>query len=239
MQFLLSHCQVAFVEHPSVMLTLFLAGLVGGLTHCTGMCGPFVMAQVRGEPKGSTHFRRLSGGALLPYHAGRMTTYVVLGIFAALLSKQIMGTPLHQAVSVVFLTGAGLMFLVSALPNKQALSLRVPGVATFGALLGVVARPLLQSPRTSARYGLGLLLGLLPCSLIFAALMVVSTTGNPATAAIAMMLFALGTMPSLIAVGIGSQYAQAKWPVATKNIARGVMGMNGVSLCVLAGKMIV
>ncbi|MFN8928129.1 MAG: sulfite exporter TauE/SafE family protein, partial [Rhodospirillales bacterium] len=27
-------------------LTLLLAGLVGGATHCAGMCGPFVLAQV-------------------------------------------------------------------------------------------------------------------------------------------------------------------------------------------------
>ena len=30
---------------PAVAAALFLAGLAGGVTHCAGMCAPFVLAQ--------------------------------------------------------------------------------------------------------------------------------------------------------------------------------------------------
>lgn len=234
-QFLLGQCHVALTQHHSLLLVLFLAGLVGGLTHCAGMCGPFVAAQV-----GKAPLRRLSGAALLPYHAGRMTTYMALGMAAALLSRQIMGSPLQQWMSVAFLTLAGMMFMASALPQAgQALArFRVPGLHRIGDALGRIARPLFHRPQGMDGYLLGVLLGFLPCGLVFAALMVVATTGNPFTAALAMLLFTLGTVPALVLVGLGSGAACRRWPLAAQRAARGVMALNGLNLFVLAGTMI-
>ena len=69
----------------AVAAALFLAGLAGGATHCAGMCGPFVLAQVaaradRANTGGA--LRRLGGAALLPYHAGRLLGYALLGAVA-------------------------------------------------------------------------------------------------------------------------------------------------------------
>jgi sulfite exporter TauE/SafE len=234
-QFLLSHCQITISTHSGVLLTLFLAGLVGGLTHCAGMCGPFVAAQVNGEPG----IGRLRGAALVPYHAGRMTTYALLGIVAALLSQQIMGTPLQHGMSVLFLTLAGILFIGSALPQARRWlsAFRLKRLSRLGALLGRAARPFMGHSDMLHRYALGVLLGFLPCGLIFAALMVVATTGNPFTAALGMMVFTLGTVPALFAVGLGSRLACHAWPRAMQTVARMVMVLNGVSLFMLAGNM--
>lgn len=240
MQFILGQCLYAFEQYPSILLTLFLVGLVGGLTHCAGMCGPFVAAQVKCDSGCNSKLEKLSGSALLPYHFGRMTTYMVLGVVAASLSRQIIGTPLQRWVSVTFLCVAGIIFIASALPmvKKFLMKIRFKGFSHMGNFIGTLAKPLSNNSNVAKGYGLGVLLGFLPCGLIFAALMVVATTGNLFTAAFAMALFTLGTFPALFMVGVGSGFAYRKWPHAMQNIARTIMVFNGISLFVLAGNIV-
>ncbi len=54
----------------------FATGLVGGFGHCAAMCGPLVGSIA--VASGSLGPRRAVGGQLA-YHAGRVTTYAVLG----------------------------------------------------------------------------------------------------------------------------------------------------------------
>ena len=73
---------------------LFLAGLVGSLTHCAGMCGPFVLTQVGAgletvPAAKMTEWTRLRGALLIPYHLGRFTTYVLLGASIKEIVRQI------------------------------------------------------------------------------------------------------------------------------------------------------
>jgi len=235
---LLAHCQQALADHGGLLATLFMAGLIGGLTHCSGMCGPFVVAQLRGEPTHAGLLQRLRGNALIPYHLGRMTTYAGLGALAALLSQQIIGTALHQQLSAILLTLAGVVFILSAFPllkGEHRLTLPFSGLTRY---LAAVTKPLFANPRGVHGYGLGIMLGFLPCGLIFAALMAVATTGNMLTGALGMALFTLGTFPSLFMVGMGGAWLQRNWPRPTQALARGVMMINGCSLFFLAGTMI-
>lgn len=245
MQFILGQCHAAITQYPGVVATLFLAGLVGGVTHCAGMCGPFVASQVMSRAEHAPSLGRLRGASLLPYHLGRMTTYMMLGVVAALLSRQIMGTPLQQGVSVVFLSLAGLIFVASALPQVRQWLFRFRSLefitgnsSRLGKALGRMAHPFWGNPTGAKGYMLGVLLGFLPCGLVFAALMVVSTTGSPLTAALAMLVFTVGTIPALFLVGLGSECAYRRWPVAMQTVARGVMVLNGFSLFILAGKLV-
>ena len=237
MQFLLDQCHFAFEHHANILLTLLLAGLVSGTTHCAGMCGPFVAAQVNGDGgRCEPTLKRLSGLALFPYHLGRMTTYVVLGIVAAALSKQILGTPLQHWLAVVFLSIAGIVFILSALPKGGRVALH-PHFHRLTNTVSCLAKPLLHSPAGLHGYGLGVLLGLLPCGVIFAALMVVATTGNLFTAALAMALFTIGTFPALFLIAASSRFAYTKWPNSMRHAARGVMVFNGINLFALAGQL--
>lgn len=245
MEYLSNHCSGTFVQYSSVLLTLFAAGVVGGFTHCAGMCGPFVVAQVANkfddmQVEEATILRRLGGAALLPYHLGRMTTYAFLGAIAALLSRQIIGSPLEKWVAASLLVVAGLIFMASALPAMKArfLKLRFVGLQKLAKFLSGMAKPLLVSPSKANGYMLGVLLGFLPCGLVFAALMVVSVSASPITAAAAMVLFTIGTFPALFAVGFSSQFAYKRWPEMARKLARFVMVFNGLSLFAIATKMI-
>ena len=83
---------------PMLMGAMLVAGLAGGVTHCAGMCAPFVLAQGAaragmggaaragmggtawaGMGDGGGTLARLSGAALLPYHLGRGLGYAALG----------------------------------------------------------------------------------------------------------------------------------------------------------------
>ena len=192
MEYLLSHCQAALTDHGGLFLTLFLGGLMGSASHCVGMCGPFVIAQTASLEAAPSLLARVRGLALLPYHLGRMTTYMVLGIVAGSLSGMVFNVPLQRGIAVVLLTVAGILFLASAVPSlKRSLaSTALQGVATrLGSALGRIAKPFFTAPTPWHRYALGVTLGFLPCGLLAAALMAVAATAEPISAAFGMAAF--------------------------------------------------
>jgi uncharacterized protein len=81
---------------------------------------------------------------------------------------------------------------------------------------------------------LGLALGFLPCGFLYAALTAASASGGPAAGALAMIAFGVGTVPSLIAVGIAGQAAGRRWQRASASVAPAVMLLNAALLTVLA-----
>ncbi len=239
MDYLILQCQAAFAGNSGILMSLFLAGLVGSIHHCTGMCGPFVVAQIKNPA--ATGFSRLRGGALLPYHMGRITTYMVLGIIGASLSNYIIGTPVQRGIAVGLLSIAGLLFLSSAVPQIKALLSPASAQSLAGSIgryVGLAARPFSNSGGSLQQYFLGTMLGFLPCTLVIAAVMAVASTGHPVTAVFGMLFFGVGTVPALFMVGSGAQAALKRWPVHMQKITTGMMALNGVGLIALAGGMI-
>jgi len=239
--YLLSHCQAVLADHGGLLLTLFLGGLMGSATHCVGMCGPFVVAQTTSLERQPTLFARVRGLALMPYHLGRMTTYMLLGIVAASLSGMVFSVPLQRGIAVVLLTVAGVLFLASAVPSlKRSMGPRIfkGSVARFGAALGRFAKPFFTAPTPWHRYALGVTLGFLPCGLLAAALLAVAATADPISAAFGMAAFCVGTMPALFLAGAGGRYALDHLPIRFSTLARGVMVFNSLSLFFIAGGMI-
>ena len=108
--------------HGGVLLSLFLAGLTGGFSHCVGMCAPFVMAQVTSNmaqvPAKEMHrLTRLKGAALIPYHLGRMTTYSMLGGMSAALTMTITSYGFFKWIAIALLSFAICMFVASIYPK--------------------------------------------------------------------------------------------------------------------------
>lgn len=255
MEYLIWQCQAAIDSNGGVLLSLLVAGLLGSINHCAGMCGPFVVAQVggsdavdRANPAPGV-LKRLQAGALLPYHLGRLTTYVFLGVVGASLSQFIVGSPLQRMIAVVLLFLAGVLFLFSALPQLKQLfmlSKATRNTGTFflrryfnvGNVIGKAARPFFLRRTGAHQYALGILLGFMPCALVVAAIMAVTATGAPVTAVLGMALFGLGTIPALVGVGMFAKVAQTKWPQGMQKISTGMMAVNGAGLMILAGGMV-
>ncbi len=188
-----------FAEQPGGLgFSLFLAGMGGSLLHCAGMCGPFVLGQVAADAGRASvygEWRRLAGAALAPYHLGRITTYTALGALAGGVTALFAATTSFAWIAALSLVvGAALLLL-------QAFGLATSGGSSFGPALARIATPLSASHRPLARYALGVVLGFLPCGLIYGALGVAAGTGSVWRGALAMASFAAGTVPGPVAVG--------------------------------------
>lgn len=212
-------CRVAVDSHGGLMAGLFMAGLVGSLSHCVGMCGPFVLAQVmtRMETvpvREMTSLRRLTGAAVAPYHLGRATTYTALGAVAGALAGRFVQIGGLKPVSGVLLSAAALLFAGYALRRLGLLmpALALPGGAgRLTARLAGVAKPLFARPVGVRGYLLGVLLGFLPCGLLYGALAAAASSGGAVAGALGMAAFAAGTVPALLAVGAAGHVVAGAW----------------------------
>jgi len=238
----LLQCKTAIVDNGDTLLSLFVAGLAGSAAHCLGMCGPFVFSQVaaRLEKIPATQmseFHRLRGAALIPYHLGRLSTYAVLGAVAAALSGAISLASGFGWLTPAMLTLGALFFIGYALKDfKIPFPLLNGGAA--GQLLGSITGPLFSDPRGWRGYGLGLVLGFLPCGLLYGALAAAASTGNGFEGFFAMIAFAFGTMPALIVLGFLGHGMLSRMQAFTRVLAPLLLLANAGFLLYLAWKLI-
>lgn len=174
----------------ATLLSALLAALAGA-PHCAGMCGGFGLACAR-RPQD-----------LLAWTAGRVGTYAALGALAGGLGGSLPGpgwvASLVSAGLLVWFAGR-LADLIPALPTPAS------------PLTGLGAR-LLRSPGLGARFGFGVVNGLLPCGLVYAALALPVSSGSAASGALVMAVFGLGTAPGLAlgAWGLGALARRLPW----------------------------
>lgn len=236
-------CIHDFSSQYGLITSLFLAGLVGGFTHCMGMCAPFVLAQ--GGPSKHNYrgnLARLSGALLIPYHLGRMTTYVFLALlFYSVLNLAFLFSDMRVIITAPVLMMAGVLFLISVFP---ALSRMFPWAARvrMHAPIQLISRYsayFLNNPGFVMRYLLGVVLGFMPCAMVLAAIMASSTAPGLMQAGAAMAAFSIGTMPALFLVGIGGKAIKMKFPKAEERLRTFAMAISAVWLFVLAGWMMI
>lgn len=173
----------------SAFLTGALLGMAGSL-HCVGMCGPLMLLL----PTGKTWQYTLKTQGL--YHLGRSATYVFFGAFAGLIFLWIDIRAFEQQFSI----GLGLAFLglwiydfwgskkgvTSPLQSwvNRSFGKAISRHVSWGWLLG------------------GFLNGLLPCGLVYGALMASLSTGTFSGAVWFMAGFGVSTAPALIGISL-------------------------------------
>jgi sulfite exporter TauE/SafE len=170
---------------------------------------------------------RLRSGLLLPYHAGRITTYAALGAAAGALGS--LALPAFLPAALMALAGA--LFLMLALGRAWPGLRLLPGSGGGG--VAALAGP-------AGRLGglpLGLALGFLPCGMVYAALAAAAALG-PLLGAVAMVAFGLGTMPALIVVAVLGMAAGRRWNTALRAVAPWLLGVNGVLLLAMAARLL-
>lgn len=226
-----------------IVLGLLLAGLAGSPMHCLPMCGGFVLGQVsdrmaRLPAAQLCEWRRVSAGALWPYHLGRLTTYTVLGLLAGAGGGVLMRLPWFGRVSaVLLLVGAGLFLMQAIRRLVPRFAAWIPGLdhapAGWNRLL---ARATARLDRTAPASGylLGVILGFLPCGFLYAGLAIAAGSASPWTGALAMLAFGLGTAPVLMAFGMAGQVAGRRWQSGVARFSPAVMLLNAALLAALA-----
>ncbi len=238
---LAAHCSAVVADAGGLLASLFLTGLIGGPSHCAGMCGPFVLSQVtaRLESTPASQMRewhRLAGAALVPYHLGRATTYVLLGVVGAAIAGSLTGTGAFRWLSAGLLAVAALVLLGMALPGLKALlgQSNCAGEGWWSRSVGRLARPLFRDPRGLRGWLLGVMLGFIPCGLLYGALAAAAATGDPVAGAMGMLAFVLGTIPTLVMVGFAGHMAANRWRGAVMRWAPLLLVLNAFILAWLA-----
>ncbi len=225
-----------------LLLSLFLAGLAGGVTHCAGMCGPFVLAQVSGRLSCVAAadygvWARLRGAALVPYHLGRFTTYALLGAVAGGLAGTVVETTQFKVLLPVLLFIAAALFLVQMAAGLFPAIGAVAGAGAsrhLAAILSRIARPMFAAPTGWRGYALGVVLGFLPCGLLYGALAAAAGSGGAIMGGLTMAAFTAGTVPALIAVGLGGRLLGGRWRAGMPIVARSLAAVNAALLLTLA-----
>ncbi|MBZ0093710.1 MAG: sulfite exporter TauE/SafE family protein [Sulfuricellaceae bacterium] len=187
------------------LLSLFLTGLLGGV-HCLGMCGGIVAALSMQQPGTAPPLRHY-----LAYNLGRIASYAAAGALAGLL-------------------GSGSLLLQDMLPVRQglyavanllliALGLYLAGlwqgvtvIERAGGRLWRRLQPLtgqfLPVRSSFQALALGALWGWLPCGLVYSVLIAALASGSAAKGALVMLVFGLGTLPNLLAMGLFARRLQ-------------------------------
>jgi sulfite exporter TauE/SafE len=232
-----AHCQAALDRSGSLIPALFLLGLVGSASHCAGMCGPFVLAQVGARSKAATEpgLRRLAGLALLPYHVGRASTYVALGTLLAAPIGLMAELPRLRWIPAAMLLLAACLFLVQALRSWGIIGRTVPRPSGLG--FWRFAGDLFARPIGLRGYALGVILGFLPCGLLYSALVAAAATADPLAAAFGMFGFVLGTVPMLVAIGLLGQGAASRWRSLARQALPLVSTLNALVLLIMAWRL--
>jgi sulfite exporter TauE/SafE len=233
---------------PAVAAALFLAGLAGGVTHCAGMCAPFVLAQagaLADRSAGGGMVARLSGAALLPYHLGRMLGYATLGALAGGMAGLVTQLSGLRWLLAALLLGAALLMAAQAagllperwrpgrLPHLPVLSGAGPG-GRLAALLGW----LLAAPGGWRGVGLGLALSALPCGLLYAALAGAAATGSALAGAIAMAAFVAGTIPALVGVALMGKLFLRRAGAGLRLAGAALFALNAAVLAGMAWRLV-
>jgi sulfite exporter TauE/SafE len=181
------------IEWPFV----FVSGLLGS-AHCLGMCGPFALTIGSVAPAWRTNLARQ-----LCYSAGRIFTYAVLGAAAAFIGLRMARVVDAWAnVPAILAIAAGTILVVQGLFAAGVLPKRgvgggvaCPGAAGF--------RSLLQARGLGDAFLAGLFTGLLPCGLLYGMLALAASTHEIGRGLGTMVVFGLGTVPAMVAAGLG------------------------------------
>lgn len=181
----------------------FMIGLVGSL-HCIGMCGPLVLALPFSHAAAG---KRVFGG--LVYNLGRAITYAGFGVLFGIVGKTFQIWGLLSGLSVAF----GIILIMSAF---------IPGIVHISPVLGKITAPfsswlkqkmgaMLRQKNIVPLFVFGLLNGLLPCGLVYGAIMGAIVAGTPAKSSLFMFLFGLGTLPLMFLLIFFSDIIKNRW----------------------------
>jgi len=220
----------------SDLISMFLLGIFG-TGHCIGMCGPVVFVFPGQTGRLNPH---------LAYHAGRITTYVTIGILIGVLVQGLerlsqsmnpdpMQTTLILQVTIRFIAAIFMMIF----------GIHRLGLIREPAIISVVSPNRLPGYKFLIRSAgthdnlvkmllIGLLLGLLPCGLSYAAFARILDAGSPWSAGILVLAFGLGTLPGLLIIGTSASVLFRRYRKYMEVISGVIMVAMAIKLVVKA-----
>lgn len=175
-------------------------GLFGGFGHCIGMCGPIVAAYSLKDHSGALPSASFQWQTHLFYHAGRISTYAVVGAVMGLTGSFVNVAGKIAGIQNIVAIAAGTAMVALGLSMAGAWR----GTAWIEHRNGTVLRFAHRLFTSSSRirpYALGMVLGLLPCGLSYTIFIAAAGMGSAAAGMLTALFFGLGTLPALLSFG--------------------------------------
>ena len=196
------------MQDATLIYSLFILGITQSFGHCLMMCGPIVAS----ISSNKAIITKLQGKTLLPYHCGRIITYAFTGFVACLLRQKIDNKLAFLLLQKIFISFSLLFFCYLLLKNNNFGQQKI--IAKFASKVNILAtvfnyfgryfltnnflQKLLQNPYSFRGFVLGLILGFLPCGLLYAAYTLAISFNSASLAFVGMLVFGFTTIPPLL-----------------------------------------
>jgi Uncharacterized conserved protein len=224
---------------------LFFIGILTSV-HCMAMCGGICLSQcvsgnaangkgnetrLPGTVTGNITSNRTAWKPSLLYNLGRVISYTVLGGIVGGIGSVISFSGVMKGFVQIF---AGIFMVIMGMKMLNLF----PGLRKFSLPMPKIIRQILfrKNSHRSPFY-IGLLNGFMPCGPLQAMQLYALSTGSPIKGAIAMFLFAAGTVPLLFTFGTISSFLTKKFTSKMLTVSAvlivllgGIMFSNGMSL---------
>lgn len=190
----------------------FLLGLVASTSSCMATSGALFMTTVNKRKVGSGKMQYLLLPAVM-FNTGRVFSYGAFGFLAGLVGKGIVDAlHLGQWLTVF----VAVMMLLIGLDMLKLLPFSAIFTETIGKrLFSVIEKPLAKYPQRTAFF-LGAITYLLPCGFTQSVQLYALGLASPWQSAALMMMFALGTVPALLALAFVNGFGRSVSPWFTK-----------------------
>ena len=174
-----------------MLISALIFGLLGSF-HCIGMCGPiaFLLPLER-----DNKIKKLM--QIFLYHSGRLFSYAVIGLAFGIVGKGLSLFGLQQQLSIII----GIIMLLLVLIPRRKLGKLNPENAGFKIvkdLKNSLGREL-RKKRPDTFFTVGFLNGLLPCGLVYMAVLGAVASASALEGSVYMILFGMGTIPLMTA----------------------------------------
>jgi len=183
---------MAGVGSKTAMLGFILFGLMAGVSSCAALVGGMVLSLTKQWGCGTK--------PQILFNGGRLLAYAVAGLILGTVGKA-MGISLTFSSILVF--GVALLMLIMGL---QMLGIKMAQKVTISLPKGL-SKMITGDSWAKKDYVpaiIGALTVFLPCGFTITTAGLAVTSGDPVTGMLMMLMFALGTVPMLLAIGLSS-----------------------------------
>lgn len=199
----------------------FVTGVTGAL-HCLGMCS--------GLAGGLFACREGSAIRILQYHAARILVYGLAGMAGAMAGRVLLQQGILGKAQGLVMIAAGILIIALGVRYGISGGARAQVVREPGLPVALGSR---RAPRTAGLSGWqalagGALNGLVPCALTTSVAIQGAASADPIRAGTLMLVFGLGTLPTMALVSLGGSMVGRRAPGVWRRIAALAVCLMGV-----------
>jgi sulfite exporter TauE/SafE len=215
---------------------LFIAGLLLGFSsslHCFGMCSGIASSLHFAADLGASRSQPSPAATTVLINTGRILAYMLAGAVVGAMGSSVFGAFDHAFAHAIlrWAAAAALSWIGLSMLDLAPLP---TGLYRLASNVSSAMTRVANAARLSPRLGLlvsGAVWGFLPCAMVYAALFYAMLSGSWLGGALAMGGFGVGTLPALLAAGLGLPVLRRR---ATSTWLRNMVGLTIVTVGVIS-----